>query len=163
MVEARVLDENGRVVKRGVGLNDVTVKQADMVRLVRLHVVLDGAPLGDFSADGLVVSTATGSTAYSLSAGGPVVLPEARILLATLLCPHTLSSRPIAFPLDSTLVVRLRDGSEGTRVFLDGQEELRVLPSQRLSISGSRHVTLVVRPPGFSFPGLLRSKLDWKR
>ncbi|HVP37744.1 MAG TPA: NAD(+)/NADH kinase, partial [Candidatus Saccharimonadales bacterium] len=94
MLEARVLARNGRTLHRGVALNDVTVRQADHVKVVQLRLTLDRERLGDFTSDGVVVCTPTGATAYSLSAGGPVVMPGARVLVATLICPHTLSSRP---------------------------------------------------------------------
>jgi len=109
-----------------------------------------------------VVSTPTGATAYSLSAGGPVVMPGARVLVATLICPHTLSSRPVAFSPEQTLTIEV--GRAGTRlhVALDGQENLPLIAGQRLVITGSRYTTRVLRPPGFSYPELLRDKLGWK-
>ena len=163
MVEARVLGAGGRVVARGLALNDITVRQVDYVKVVRLRLALDRERLGDFTSDGVVVCTPTGATAYSLSAGGPVVMPGARVLVATLICPHTLSSRPVAFSPDRTLFIDVEGDRDGLHVVLDGQESLPVEPGrQRLAITGSRHVTRVLRPPGFSYPELLRSKLGWK-
>lgn len=162
MVEARVVGAGGRIVSRGTALNDITLKQADMVKVVRLKLSLDGERLGDFTADGLVVATPTGATAYSLSAGGPVVIPGASILLATLLCPHTLSSRPIAFSPRQILEIHVAEGARGLRVSLDGQEALPMSGSQWIAVTGSRLVTRVLRPPGFSYPELLRTKLGWK-
>ncbi len=162
MVEARVVGAGGRIVARGTALNDITLKQADMVKVVRLKLALDGERLGDFTADGLVVATPTGATAYSLSAGGPVVIPGASILLATLLCPHTLSSRPIAFSPRQTLEIRVAQGARGLRVSLDGQQTLPMSGTDRIAVTGSRLATRVLRPPGFSYPELLRTKLGWK-
>jgi NAD+ kinase len=162
MVGVKVLGQGGRVVARGIGLNDVTVRQLDSLKVVRLSLVLDRERLGEFTADGLVVATPTGATGYSLSAGGPVVVPGARVLLATLLCPHTISSRPVVFSPDQTLEVRVEGGESGLRVLVDGQEELPLGPRQYLSISTSPYFTRVIRPPGFSYPELLRNKLGWK-
>ncbi len=162
MVEARVLGRGGRVVARGVALNDVTVRQLDYVKVVRLSLTLDRERLGDFTCDGIVVATPTGATAYSLSAGGPVVMPGARVLVATLICPHTLSSRPVAFSPDRTLRIDVDGPESGLHVVLDGQESLQLSPGQRLAVTGSRLSTRVLRPPGFSHPELLRAKLGWK-
>lgn len=162
MVEARVISGGGRVVARGVALNDVTVRQVDTVKVIRLGLTLDRQRLGDFSSDGVVVCTPTGATAYSLSAGGPVVMPGTRVLVATLICPHTLSSRPVAFSPEQVLTVTVEAGEPGLQVVLDGQESLPLAPGQKLAITGSRHTTRVLRPPGFSYPELLRAKLGWK-
>jgi NAD+ kinase len=162
MVEARVLARNGRVVAQGVALNDITVRQVDYVKVVKLRLALDKERLGDFRSDGVVVCTPTGATAYSLSAGGPVVMPGARVLVATLICPHTLSSRPVAFSPQQTLFIDIDSEESGLHLVLDGQESLPLVKGQRLAVTGSRHVTRVLRPPGFSYPELLRAKLGWK-
>ena len=162
MVDVKVVGRGGRVTAHRVGLNDVTVRRLDSLRVVRLSLKLDRDRLGEFTADGLVVATPTGATGYSLSAGGPVVVPGARVLLATLLCPHTISSRPIVFSPELTLRVRVDSVEAGLRVLVDGQEELPFASGQHLSITASRHLTRVIRPPGFSYPELLRNKLGWK-
>ncbi len=162
MVEARVLDRRGRLRARGVALNDIVLKQLDYLKVVRLRLALDDAALGEFTADGLVVATPTGATAYSLSAGGPVVEPSTRVLVATLLCPHTISSRPLVFEPSRRLAVQVERGDGGVRVILDGQEILPLEPGQTLVVTGARQVVRVVRPPGYSYPELLQSRLGWK-
>lgn len=148
-----------------VALNDVVISNADMARLFSLSLLVDGDWVADYRADGLILATPTGSTAYNLAAGGPLVLPGVDALLATPICPHSLTQRPLILPGDATLTVVLPDGQRATnvQVTVDGQVGFRLRPGERITIARAPHPILLVRPPGRSYFSVLRDKLSWGR
>ncbi len=144
-------------------LNDVTFSKKDLARLFSLSLFVDGEWVSDYRADGLIIATPTGSTAYNLAAGGPIVTPDVDCLLATPICPHSLSQRPLILPGGSQVAVVLAsdDAAHDVQLTLDGQVGIGLEPGERAFIRRADHEVLLVRPPGRTFFGVLRDKLAW--
>jgi len=158
-----------RVVRDGepgppyLALNDAVLHKGGFARVVRLavHVGAELEEVASYSADGLILSTPTGSTAYSLSAGGPVVVPTVDCILATPICPHTLAVRPLVVPASTVITVEVRSPSEEMILTIDGQEGAALQLGDRLQVSRGKATVPLVRFPGQSFFTTLRRKLHW--
>lgn len=153
-------------VGRGEGsfyaLNDAVVHKTGFARLMTMRLYLDGEEVGQYSGDGIVISTATGSTAYSLSAGGPIMHPSMDALLATPICPHTLAVRPLVVPGDSRLTVEVvSESEEETVVTVDGQVGSRMERGERVELKAAEEPFRLVRFAGDDFFNVLRQKLRW--
>jgi NAD+ kinase len=160
MLEARVHTKGG-VVWSTVGLNDAVIHAADRSRVIRLEVRIGRSSIGRFAADGIIVATPTGSTAYSLSAGGSIVRPTVQALLATPICPHTVGFRPLLVGADETICVRFTPGRPGARVTVDGQVSRMLGGGDEVRIQRARaHVELITLERD-SFYRVLREKLAW--
>ena len=155
------IDQPGRepIVRRA--LNDVVINKSALARMVALSVHVDQAYLSRFKADGLIVATPTGSTAYNLSAGGPIVYPTMAVVLVTPICPHALTNRPIALPLDSVIDIRLESRSEEVYLTLDGQEGFPLTPRDLVRIQRCPEPIRLVTDPGRSYFHVLHRKLKW--
>ncbi len=150
-----------RLVTRGIAVNDAVVSQATLARLVDVEVSVDGGHIGTYKADGLIISTPTGSTAYSLAAGGPVLLPSIEAFCVTPICPHALTQRPIVLPASVRIAVTLGETAESAYLTIDGQRGHAVTAGDRLEVLRSRWPLLLYRPTGRSFFDILRAKLMW--
>jgi NAD+ kinase len=160
MIEAQVR-RRGRRPWSAVGLNDAVIHARDRSRVVSLDVRIGTSPIGTLVADGLIVSTPTGSTAYSLSAGGPIVRPTVDALIATPISPHTLTFRPLVIGASETVVARVREGHAPAAVTVDGQQTRRLETGHEVAITGAQtHVDLITLE-GDSFYDVLRSKFAW--
>ncbi len=142
-------------------LNDVVLHKGGFARVVRFAVHVDGEPIGALGADGVVISTPTGSTGYSLSAGGPVVVPTVESIIVTPVSPHTLAMRPLVLPPNVEVAVRAEDGPEGLLVTVDGQVGTTFTAGETLRIRRAPTPVRIVRFPGTSFFVRLRHKLGW--
>lgn len=142
-------------------LNDVVINKAALSRMLDFEVRVDGVLLTRYRADGLIVATPTGSTAYSLAAGGPILTPDMRGILITPICPHALSQRPIVVPDTSHVSIALREDHPDVYLSLDGQVGFPLRPEATVEIRRSAHVVRSVRDPRVSFYELLRRKLGW--
>ncbi len=142
-------------------LNDAVVHKSGFARLITLRVWVDDEEVGQYSADGIVIATATGSTAYSLSAGGPVLVPSLDAVVATPISPHTLAVRPVVVPSDSRLVVEVRPRSQDTLLTVDGQSGFELEDGDRVEVAPSAHPVRLVQFPEQSFFSVLRRKLRW--
>jgi NAD+ kinase len=160
MLRASVVDAAGRVVEAAHGLNDIVLHQTGK-RAIVIQATLAGTPLGAFRADGIIVATPTGSTAYSLSAGGPVVEPTLNVLIATPICPHTLSLRPLVFPAGQTLELRVPPSETEVMLTLDGQVSLAFRPDQSVRITRAARPIWFLQAGERSFYEVLRAKLRW--
>jgi NAD+ kinase len=158
-VEERAMVQTEAGGKRIRALNDFDIRVP--TRLVELTVSVDGEFLSRYYADGLLVATPTGSTAYSLSAGGPIVEPSMEVFVITPICPHTLSIRPMVVPMSKTLEVAVHGKSEEAVLVADGQEKTSLGDNQKLTIAKSARKALLVKPPGSSLYQILRTKLKW--
>jgi NAD+ kinase len=161
LLEARLIDADGSE-RRQVALNDVVLSKWETGRILDFETRIDGQFVNTHGGDGLVVASATGSTAYALSCGGPVVEPHLDVLVVVPICPHTLSDRPIVVSRRSTVAVRLLQRADTrAQVTCDGAVLGELLCDQRLQIVPSdAHITLL-HPPGYDYYRLLRSKLHW--
>ncbi|HOF78508.1 MAG TPA: NAD(+)/NADH kinase [Smithellaceae bacterium] len=149
------------VIRAGEALNDVVINRGNLSRITELETEVNGEYLTTYKADGLIISTPTGSTAYSLSAGGPIVFPEEELIIINPICPHTLTNRPIIFPQKAELVITLWSQEKGATVTLDGQETYQIKSGDSVMIKKSRHAVKVVLSPHRSYWEILRSKLSW--
>jgi len=143
------------------GVNDAVLHKSGFARLIRLRLWADEEEVGHYSADGIIIATATGSTAYSLSAGGPIVVPSMDGLVATPISPHTLAVRPVVFPGTTRLTVELLSGVDELALTVDGQTGCRLSVGDRVDVVRSEHPLRLVRLPGHSFFAVLRRKLRW--
>ena len=150
------LDE-GRV------LNDVVINKAALARIIEIEMNLDGRFVNSFRADGLIVATPTGSSAYNLSAGGPIVYPSMNAIVVTPICPFTLTNRPIVVPDVAEIELHLLNENEGVVLTLDGQIGHTLHSSDRVRIRKSRMPFLLVQPPNRNYFDVLRNKLKWGR
>lgn len=143
-------------------LNDVVIYRGPFAQMIRLSTYIDGEFLASFPADGLIVATPTGSSAYSLSAGGPVVFPGLELFIVTPICAHTLYARSIVVPPSSSIQVVLESMKEGTMVTLDGQRGYALQKEEYITVYRSPFSVKLARlSPGRPFYALLRNKLSW--
>lgn len=152
-----VRSENGS--RSYVALNDAVVSVAPFARLGILSVFVSGSLLGSYPADGIIVSTPTGSTAYSLAAGGPIVTPDLDALLVTPVCPHTFYARPTVISKRDRVLVRVDRSLEGAVATVDGQERCPLGPGEEVEVRVGDAVARLMRSPGWDFYGVLRRKL----
>jgi NAD+ kinase len=153
--------ENGDGRGHYLALNDAVLHKGGAARVIRLAVSSSGEDVGTYSADGIILSTPTGSTAYSLSAGGPIVVPTVDCIIATPICPHTLGLRPLVLPADQVVTLEVLTPSEELILTIDGQEHERLTPGQKVVIRRAELPVRLVRLPGQSFFSTLRRKLRW--
>ncbi|MDH3296958.1 MAG: NAD(+)/NADH kinase [Gemmatimonadota bacterium] len=162
LVEDKRLALEVRAVGRSwYAVNDAVVHKSGAARLLRMRVWIDGDAVGQYSADGIILSTATGSTAYSLSAGGPILVPSLDAIVAAPICPHSLAIRPLVVGADSTIEIDILSGMRGTLVSVDGEAQVELAGGDRVSIRRSPHSLRLLRLPDDSFFSVLRRKLRW--
>ena len=142
-------------------LNDIVITRGSLSRMVILETFVDGKYLTTYKADGLIISTPTGSTAYSLSAGGPIVTPEHYSIIITPICPHTLTNRPIMLPPDVAIDVNVVKPEKGISVTLDGQDMFVVKSGDTVSVAKSQFDINIVTSPHHDYWEILRTKLGW--
>ena len=147
---------------RGHALNDIVVSHGIGSRLIELEVCVDGSPVTSYRCDGLIVSSPTGSTAYSLAAGGAIVFPNAEVFAMTPICPHTLSNRSLIFSLDSEIAIKVRTSAPPAILRADGQTLSELSAGDELPIRRSAHAVRLMRLAGSSFFAALREKLHWR-
>jgi len=151
------------VLATGRVLNDVVINKAALARIIEIEVNTDGQFVNAFRADGLIVSTPTGSTAYNLSAGGPIIYPSMNAVVVTPICPFTLTNRPIVIPDTSEIELRLLNENEGVVLTLDGQIGYSMTSGDHVKIRKSRTTFNLVEPPNRNYFDVLRNKLKWGR
>jgi NAD+ kinase len=144
-----------------LALNDVVVHKGGFARVVALRVAVDDELIASYAADGVVISTPTGSTAYSLSAGGPVVVPTLETLIVTPVSAHTLAIRPVVLAASSRVTVQAEGAPEELMITVDGQVGTTFLAGETLTVSRAPKTIKIVRFPGSSFFATLRQKLGW--
>jgi NAD+ kinase len=154
---------DGRSLQRYFALNDVVVNKLAIARLLHLDVFVDDEFVCRYRADGLIISTPTGSTAYSLAAGGPIMLPSVQAICLSPICPHTLSNRPVVVPETSRVEVLIQDGDGGgsTSMTVDGQVGLDLQSQDRVRTRCAAHCVRIVQPRRLSFFEVLRTKMNW--
>lgn len=147
--------------ERWLALNDFVLHKGGFARVVRLSISIDGERMGTYAADGIVVATPTGSTAYSLSAGGPIVTPRLESIVITPISAHTLGIRPLVVHPDSEIVLQGEDGPDELLLTVDGQGGTEVTRGERLLIRRSKAPVTLVRFPPDTFFSRIRQKLGW--
>jgi len=167
-IESRVMLEaelvrDGETLGAGRVLNDVVINKAALARIIEIDVELNGLHVNAFRADGLIVSTPTGSTAYNLSAGGPIIYPTMNAVVITPICPFTLTNRPIVMPDDADIELILKKGSEDVVLTLDGQIGHDMEAGDSVRIRKSATSFNMVQSPKRNYFDVLRNKLKWGR
>jgi NAD+ kinase len=142
-------------------LNDAVLSRGELSRLVLLRTAVDGEPLTEFNADGLIVATPTGSTAYSLSAGGPILEPESGVLVITPICPHVLTNRSIIVAETSVIEIEVSDPDYPVFLTLDGRQPLRVKKGSTITVRKAKKTLPLAALPDVSFFSVVRQKLKW--
>ena len=152
---------HGETVARGVVLNDVVISKGTLARMIELKIAIQGRFVTNLRGDGLIVSSPTGSTAYSLSAGGPIIDPAVQSLILTPICPHTLTHRPLIVPGTAEIEVTLTSKDDGAMATLDGQVGVAITQGDTVVIQTSEHRTRLIRFPESNYYDVLREKLKW--
>jgi len=144
-------------------LNDATINKSALARIIEMRVLVAGQFVSTFRGDGLVVSTPTGSTAYNLSAGGPIVYPTMGAVIITPICPHMLTNRPIVLPDELDIEIGIVSPSEGQEIYvtLDGQEGMPLHEKDRVCVRKSEQRVLLISSPDKNYFDVLRTKLKW--
>jgi NAD+ kinase len=151
---------DGTVVERQRALNDAVINKGALSRILDLELTINGVFVCSYKADGLILSTPTGSTAYSLSAGGPIVYPLVEALVVTPICPHTLTNRPLVVP-DAARIEGSARGKDSVYLTVDGQVGMKLEPGDRVMMTRATERLRLVRPARQTYFEVLRDKLKW--
>lgn len=160
LLEAEVV-RAGEVISRHQALNDSVINKGAMARIIDFAVYVDNQLLSLYKSDGLIVSTPTGSTAYSLAAGGPIIFPSMKAFVITPICPHTLTNRPIVIPDQSVIRIEIQPGGESTFLTMDGQVGLSLREHDQVIIRKSIRRVHLIKPGQKNYFDVLREKLKW--
>jgi len=160
MLEAEVV-RAGAVIRRQIALNDAVLNKAALARIMDLELRVDGEYVTSYKADGLILSTPTGSTAYSLAAGGPIVYPIVEAFIITPICPHTLTNRPLVIPDSVTIEVDFKAGEDAIFLTLDGQIGIELVQGDHIRVRKAPEKLHLVRPAKKTYYQILRNKLKW--
>ena len=152
---------NGQLIQE-TALNDVVISRGIASRLIELEVRVDGDPLTRYRCDGLIISSPTGSTAYSLAAGGAVVFPTAQVMAITPICPHTLSNRSLILPITATIEVKVINPKPATVLSADGQMVTELSEDDLITVKRSQRGVHLMHLAGTTFCETLRRKLHWR-
>ena len=155
------LRTNKRVLSTVHALNDAVISRGDLSRLIRLNAKVNGEALTEFNADGLIIATPTGSTAYSLSAGGPILSPESGVFVITPICPHVLTNRSVIVSDSSVIEISPASTEYPTFLSVDGGEPVRLPPKAQIAIRRAKPMLQLGFLPEVSFFSVLRHKLKW--
>jgi NAD+ kinase len=152
---------DGKTSEQQCVLNDAVINKGALARMIELRLFIDGDSVCRYRSDGLIVATPTGSTAYSLSAGGPIVHPQVESIVITPICPHTLSDRPLVVRDSSLIELTVVGDAESTYLTLDGQKGVELTAGDRVQITRAEARLKLIQPPRKSYYEILRSKLKW--
>jgi NAD+ kinase len=155
------VEREGKVVASYDALNDAVLTKSALARMIDLDTHVDDQFVCVYKADGLIISTPTGSTAYSLSAGGPIIFPSVPAILLTPICPHMLTNRPVLVPETSVIRINSHGPDESVYLTIDGQVGEPLREGDTVVCRSSHHYLLLVRPPRMMFFDVLRQKLKW--
>jgi NAD+ kinase len=155
------LHRAGKVIDDQQVLNEVVINKGALARMIEVELTIDADFVCRYRADGLIVASPTGSTAYSLSAGGPIVHPAVESFVITPICPHTLSDRPLVVRDTSSVDMRLSGDTESVFLTLDGQRGIPLQPTDLVRVSRAKQLLKLIQPPKKSYFEILRNKLKW--
>ncbi len=156
-----LIRRDGELDFAGSAINDVVIAKGGVARMLHLGLSVDGCKISDYKADGLIVSTATGSTAYSLSAGGPIINPKVKVLLLTPICPHTFNVRPMIIDENEEVCVHIAAVHQDILLTFDGQESFRLLPGDEVVVRKSQTRARIIKFEDKNFYHTMRTKL-WR-
>ena len=159
LLNAEVM-RGGRKIVSNLALNEVVIDKGAIGRLIEFELSIDGEFVYNLRSDGLIVSTPTGSTAYSLSADGPILHPQVSGIVLVPLCPHSLTNRPVLVNDQNDIEIRIVNATD-SRAYFDGQVTFDLKPGDSVRIRRSEHSICLLHPPGYSYFAMLRQKLHW--
>ena len=163
LLHAEIVTDSG-TVDCGLALNDVVIKRQDTGRMLEFESYVDGKYVNTHGGDGFIIATPTGSTAYALSCGGPIVAPQLEAIVLAPICPHTLSDRPIVIPAASiTEVMIAPQHTDSAEVCCDGEVAGKISGGSRLRVAAAKQRVELIHPRGYDYYEILRSKLHWGR
>ncbi len=148
------VEQDGKILNHYLALNDVVVHRKETLKMIEFDVFIDDKFVNNQRADGLIVTTPTGSTAYALSSGGPIMHPGVNAIGLVSICPHTMSHRPLLVPGDSEVVIRVKESDEGATVSFDGQTSFPMIAGQDIRVH-------LLHPKNYDYFDIIRSKLHW--
>jgi NAD+ kinase len=160
MLRARIVRQSTQIAA-AAALNDVVVSKGTLPRMVQLEISINGQFVTGLRGDGLIIATPTGSTAYSMAAGGPILNPSVHALIISPISPHTLTNRPIVIPQEALVEVVLVSKNAGATVSFDGQTGIALHQGDKVEIRASENKTRLIRFPDRSYYDMLRMKLKW--
>jgi NAD+ kinase len=160
MLEAEII-RAGSVIRRQIALNDAVLNKAALARIMDLELRVDGEYVTTYKSDGLILSTPTGSTAYSLAAGGPIVYPTVEAFVVSPICPHTLTNRPIVIPDSATIEIDFKAENDSVYLTLDGQIGIELVRGDHIRVRKAQKKLMLVRPSKKTYFQILRNKLKW--
>jgi NAD+ kinase len=160
MIEAEIV-RGGAVIRRQIALNDAVLNKAALARIMDLELRVDGEYVTTYKADGLILSTPTGSTAYSLAAGGPIVYPIVEAFVVTPICPHTLTNRPLVIPDSARIEIDFKAGDAAVFLTLDGQIGIELIRGDHIVVRKAPEKLYLVRQAKKTYYQILRNKLKW--
>jgi NAD+ kinase len=161
LLHARVM-RNGDEINESTAFNDVVVHKTDVARMIEYETYIGGKFVNNTRSDGLIVSTPTGSTAYALSGGGPIVHPSLNALVLVPICPHTMTYRPIVVDGDSTVEIMVTEDNQGhAQITCDGQIDLGLMNGDRVVIKRKDKFIRLIHPENYNYYEILRAKLHW--
>lgn len=160
MIEAEIV-RGGSVIRRQIALNEAVINKAALARIMDLELRINGEYVTTYKADGLILSTPTGSTAYSLAAGGPIVYPNVAAFIVTPICPHTLTNRPLVIPDSVKIEIDFQAEDNAVFLTLDGQVGIELARGDHIVIRKAPEKLRLVRPAKKTYFEILRSKLKW--
>ncbi|MDT0634014.1 NAD(+) kinase [Spectribacter hydrogenoxidans] len=164
LLTARVEHTDGSCAGPFLALNDVVIRNAEFARVLEFDTFMDGSFISRHRADGLIVATPTGSTAYALSGGGPVLHPGLNALALVPICPHTLSDRPLVIDGRHEVGIVIGATNRSQALFtVDGQESETLVPGDRVTVARADRELTLIHPPGYDYYNILRNKLQWGR
>ncbi|MEW8955710.1 NAD(+)/NADH kinase [Clostridium sp.] len=143
-------------------LNDIVIAKGTLSRMIRHDIEVNNVFYGSFMADGVIISTPTGSTAYSLSAGGPIIFPTLDVLELTPICPHTQGIKPLILPAKDVLNIKVKKGNESVFLTVDGQEATKLDGIEEISITKSKNYCQLIRLNDYDYFSILRNKILWR-
>lgn len=159
-LHSHLLEESEKVLEIDV-INDIVINKADVARIIEMSVFINGILVNEYRADGLIIATPTGSTAYSLAAGGPIVHPSLETMIITPICPQGLSNRPIVIPDDSEIEIRINTSGEKVSITYDGQVYHQLDTEKSITIKKASSCTQLIVPKEKNYYALIREKLGW--
>ena len=161
MMLAALVEREGEVLRRYLALNDMVINKAALARIIELSILINDEPLTTFRADGLIFSTPTGSTAYNLSAGGPICQPDLECIVLTPICSFALTNRPLALSPQARVSFTVGPRALETTLTCDGQVGVELLPGDKITVHKARRSVHIIQNPFKNYFEVLRSKLHW--
>ncbi len=155
------IEQDGQVIESSVALNDAVVNRQDALKMIEFDVYIDDKFVNNQRADGLIITTPTGSTAYALSSGGPIMHPGVNAIGLVSICPHTMSHRPLLVPGGSEVVIKVKEAEEGVSLHIDGQTSSPVSPGQEIRVRQHSSFVHLLHPQDYDYFEIIRTKLHW--